>query len=360
MRKMKIHSYLLLFLISFLLIANCRNVNTSKDKYLTLEGITEVPNDACKRIITRYYSPLKYNKSYLLGDELDTYDQCPDTTYYDEFGNVLLKIRVHLDNSYRTINRYNYYNPKGEKLLNEYEYTQENTNGIIKTEYIRNEEGLLTEIKGASDIMMKYDKHGNRIEEYYKSENKRRIFKINKDSLYTVKIVKNINDTSSFVNNNIVGLERMQTQIIDNKTNLLLSLETESFLYGSLNNKEIYNFLYDSIGRIIQEEKTRTGKPLIKKTNTMLSKEENESLFGDYNSTIQTTIKVTKLTYDKYGNIVTKIIENKKDSSSDAYEYWNELNMYKYNERGDWIENIYYFLSEEPLYIVKREIKYYN
>lgn len=357
--------------MSLFLLFNCRNHNTSNkeylaldgtttyDKFLTIKGITEVPQNTSKRIITRYYKPVKLNESYVIGEELKAIVPCNDTTYYDEYNNVLLSIEFIEDNSYLSIFRYNYFDPKEGKLQNYYEYLPNLRTRINKYDYIRNEKGLLTEIRGMNTFF-EYDGLDNRTEEYQKSNNKKTIITTNTNSLHTIKNYKVINDTSKYVNKSIIGLEEEITEIIDKNTNLVISKETESFKGGTIHHIEVLKFAYDSKARVVQEELYRVGLPKYKKVAHNLSQKESENLLNAYNNSMHKTIQVKRITYDDYGNITSEVIESKSDASTEWQSEISTRNEYKYNKRGDWIENIYFIQLEEPTYIAVRDIKYYR
>ena len=380
----------LFFTLIFLLLESCQENNQQEI----------IPKEAKKLIITNYYEPLLNNGEWICGKESSEIGYYPDTTYYDEYGNVVLSI-----NKYdRILNIY--YSPKEEKLSEQHissSYsTRKKHKGTVK--YLRNEKGLLLERKASGNVgvrnrglvgisthfLAEYDNNDNRIKET--EGNIIRLYKkLPSKEGQDIRLCQSINKNNQDSYNYIVGLEEQITEISDSETQLIQRIIKEYYKYGYISIKEDYTYSYDANGLLIKEnckEKWMQESYLHNLTEEERREYIIENCYRKNDYTFENTIKEWQ--YDSKGNIIDyskyHCYSSKEEyiNDSDKYyklpffdkkgTYFKESKYhykyeYKYNEKGDWIERVTYegrYDSQSqtseiiPFLITVREIEYYE
>ena len=326
-------------------------------------NIRSIPKEATKRIVTRYYEPLLHNGEWICGREYENYSPGSDTVYYDAYGNVLLRIYL----KGLAIEKHIYQDTsKGKIMESHYKWFKK----YGKVQYIRNPNGKRLEVKHSGDVPLLrapdpvkyiYNDNGQLIEKQYKD--------------YKVRY----NYMPPTVDENIITIQtsnEMSTKIYNNTSSKLQREIREEYRYGKLDSKYDIIFTYDSKGRVIKEE--TTGKTVGIVTIPMSEAEGVDEIeayiIKNYYSPPKyfDVGKIIEWRFNDNGNNVLYLVRD-LDPSSGRFRvvyYKSRRYVYEYNDKGEWIKAITFWLdnipqtdinaekSGKPEIITIREIKY--
>jgi hypothetical protein len=338
-----------------------------------------------KCVITTYYEPISHNGEWVCGKEhIGTWKEVfPDTTFYDEYDNVMLKI-INLEHTRKIVNN-TYFSPKEKKLMKQNVWCMSNWDekpeeGII--DFIRNEKGLLVERKIYGEInnylisdivfenpvIYKYDDTGRRIEAIETENTRKETIKYLPEDKGLLVVTSQVIDSNvKYYYQNTKGLVEQNTWIYDSKSLLLQRKIQEYYKYGYFNHKIDITYSYNKENQLIREYSKKEYAEIYTIVPSNLRGEKLDKFMEDEFSKItdddhEYDNSISNREYNGYGDIISitdstqTIFRNRHKQSDtnsilDAIDAWNNeyqrkwserVNKYEYeyNKKNDWTKRV--------------------